>query len=407
MIRPIAIGLSPNVEVDDISLALKNIILLGFISRNESILTKLKNWFHTRFGFIYSFPLNSGRSGLMLALKSLKVTKDDEVIIPSFTCVAVPNSVLWVGAKPIYVEIDRETLNYNLSELKKKISSKTKAVIYQYTFGIPGPINEVRDLCKKKRIVLIEDLAHSIGSSYKGKMLGTYGDISVFSFGRDKAVSSVFGGLVAINNKTLADNFSLEFSKLSTSSLPWALKQYIHVISMLIILPTYNIEIGKFILLLLQKFNLVNKPVFNEEKSGRKPSVFPEKLHPSLALLALHQLNKIDTFNRTRQNYSDKYSKEFNTPYYSKYPLLRYPLLVEKRDEILFEFKKKGIILGNWYHNCIDPKGVDFSKVGYTPDVKTRYISDHIINLPTYPTFSEDDYKKVMSLIRKYKVKAI
>lgn len=408
LVRPIAIGLSPNVEIDDITLAIKNLISLNVFTKNIDSITKLKLWFHKKFGFVHTYPLNSGRSGLMLSLKASGISKGDEVIVPSFTCVAVPNSVIWVGAKPVYVDIKKDTFNYRIDDIKKKITKKTKAIIYQHTFGLPGDIDEVSKLAKEKDIILIEDCAHIIGGKYKGKLLGTYGDIAIFSFGRDKAVSSVFGGLVAITNSILAERFSSYFSQIEYSSNRWTIKQHIHIISMFFILPAYNfLNIGKALLVVLQKLSFVDKPVFSEEKHAQKPDIFPQKLHPALALLALNQLNKIDRFNSTRRNYSNKYNKVFHNLTNSDLPLLRYPLLINNRDSVLRELKKSNILLGNWYHNCIDPAGVVYNAIHYKAGSNTQFIADHIINLPTYPTFSESDFRLVIHKLKELEIEVL
>ncbi len=85
----------------------------------------------------------------------------------AFTCNAVSNPIFWAGAKPIYVDID-ETYNMDPADLKNKISSKTKAVIVQHTFGVPAQIEKIQEICKKNKLILIEDMAHALGSKYQG-----------------------------------------------------------------------------------------------------------------------------------------------------------------------------------------------------------------------------------------------
>lgn len=393
MIRPVAIGLSPNLELDDITLALKNIILLKVFSNDVGPLLMLKSWFYKNYSFDHSFPLDSARSGLYLVLKSIGISSRDEVIVPAFTCVAVPNSSLWLGAKPVYADIDINTLSIDPLDFRKKITSNTKAVIFQYTFGIPGNINEIIKIAKSKRIIVIEDCAHIIDPN--NRKTGRIGDFSVFSFGRDKAVSSVFGGLVSVNNLKHAKAFEAVYSKLEYSSVAWVLRLYVHTISMVLVLPLYNfLNIGKLILFLLLKLSLINKPVFEQEKQGKKPDFFPAKMHPAICLLALHQLEKVDKFNNLRQNLVNLYDKQYpqNQIKSQDQPLLRYPILVKNREELLKKFKSKRILLGNWYSNGIDPKG------SYPI---TKFVAQHIINLPTYPTLELSHAKKITSIINK------
>ena len=134
-------------------------------------------------------------------IKSFDITYGDEVIVQAFTCLAVPEVVIWCGAKPVYLDID-ESLNLDIRLLEKSISSKTRIIIVQHTFGIPAKIDMIKKIAQKHNIILIEDCAHSLGAKYNSQKIGTFGDAAFFSFGRDKVISSVFGGLAFINPRS-------------------------------------------------------------------------------------------------------------------------------------------------------------------------------------------------------------
>jgi len=149
------------------------------------------------------FLVNSGRSALYLILKAAGIGEGDEVLIQAYTCNAVPNPIIWTGAKPIYADIKADSLNVAVDDLKKKITERTRAIILQHTFGRPGPIEEVLEITRNKKLLFIEDCAHCLGAEYKGKKLGTYGDAAIFSFGREKVISSLAGGAIIVGNKQL------------------------------------------------------------------------------------------------------------------------------------------------------------------------------------------------------------
>ena len=153
------------------------------------------------------YPVNSGRSAIYTILKSVGIGQGDEVIIQAYTCNAVPNPILWTGAVPKYTDIDESTLNISIEDLEKKISIKTKAIILQHTLGRPGPIEETVKIAQKHNLLLIEDCAHSLGAEYKGKKLGTFGDLSIISFGREKVISSLAGGAILINNENFSNQY--------------------------------------------------------------------------------------------------------------------------------------------------------------------------------------------------------
>ncbi len=407
MMRPIAIGLAPNLENDDFILAFKNLLTGKIFYNNINDLEKLEKWFEENYRAKSVYLFNSGRSALFIALKSLGLSKRDEIIVPAFTCVAVPNSILWNGAKPIYVDIDKNTLGIDPKDLKNKISKNTRAIIVQHTFGIPADIITIQKIANKYNIVVIEDCAHGIKIPYKKKFLGQFGDISIFSFGRDKAISSVFGGVLIVNNPLYIQNTSQIYATLSYPSWFWLFKQHMHSVVMAIVFPLYNFfGIGKFILEIIKKFNLITLPIYQKEKKGERPPDFPKKYHSSLSLLAFNQLIKLDLFNFHRSQIVNNYSNNIKS-YYSKLKnlaLLRYPLLVKNRVEVLSDFKKLKIILGNWYSNVIDPKGVDIKSIGYTTCPTAEYVAQHIINLPTYPTFSKKDSMKIIAILSKKEV---
>ncbi len=136
-------------------------------------------------------------SALHLSLIASNIKPDDEVLCSSLTFVADANSILYLGAKPIFVDIESEhNLNMCVSDLKKKINSKTKAVIMTHYAGYPCKINEIKSLCRKHKLILIEDACHTIFSKFKNKYLGTFGDFGVFSLYGNKNITTGEGGII-------------------------------------------------------------------------------------------------------------------------------------------------------------------------------------------------------------------
>jgi hypothetical protein len=150
-----------------------------------------------------SFYFFKGRIALYAILKAIGIKSGGEVIIPGFTCVVVPNAIIYVGAKPVYVDIDLETYNIDPNKIKEKVTEKTKAIIAQHTFGIPAEMNEILAIAKKYNLYVIEDSCHAIGFKYKGKEVGTIGDAAFFSSQWSKPVTTGLGGWARINNPDL------------------------------------------------------------------------------------------------------------------------------------------------------------------------------------------------------------
>ena len=162
-------------------------------------------------GMRYAKATSSGTAALHLALLSLEIGKDDEVIIPSYVCQSVLNAVIYNGAKPILADIDsdfqRNGFNISSNTIKPLITKKTKAIIVPHLFGIPSNIPEIRKIAKK--IPIIEDCAQSLGAKSNGKMLGTFGDVSIFSFYATKMISTGHGGMVLTNSKKIKDKLDI------------------------------------------------------------------------------------------------------------------------------------------------------------------------------------------------------
>ena len=391
VMKIISPSLSPNTEADDVLLTVRTIFSPWEWIRGTAT-GKVEAWFRQYLDTSCAVSFNSGRSALLGLLRSFGIHKGDEVILQAFTCVAVPNSVIWAGATPIYADID-ETFNLDPKDFEKKITGKTKAIIVQHTFGIPANMEAIFSIARKYNLIVIEDCAHSLGSVYKGKKIGTFGDCAFFSFGRDKIVSSVFGGMATIRNGHTKQITALKafHKKLTTPSFGWIIRQILHPLAFAVILPLYRLGIGKVILVVLQRLTLLSFPVYEEEKTGHQPKDFPAKYPNALAILILHQLKKLDRYTNERKEIVRFYGREGSW--------LRFPVQVDDPESLIQRAKKSGILLGNWYHNTIDPKGVNYASIGYTSGScpHAEYAAKHIINLPTRIPLS--DAKRVKALL--------
>lgn len=408
MKKLISIGLSPNTEKDDVILALKKIFIPWKYEKGNSI-AKLESWFKKYFKIPYSISFQNGRSALYAILYCLGIGKNDEVILQAFTCVVVPNAIIATGAKPIYIDTT-ESLTPDPKEIEKKITPKTKAIIIQHTFGIPANMDAIVKIAKEYNLFIIEDMAHTIGAEYKGKKLGTFGIASIFSFGRDKAFSSVFGGVAITSDKKLGEKLFAFQKKLSFPSKIWIIQQLCYPIICAFISNFYSIFfIGKICHFLLRKINFFSFPVDQQEKKGIFSSKNIKKFPNALAALACLQIQKLDMFNQKRKNFIQQYIKELKilplTLLYSEEePLVRFPLLVRDKQNIKKYFFKRGIYIGDWYSQAIDPLGIDLEKVYYKTGMcpNAESIAKKIINLPTNPTMSNEDVERVIKKVKEY-----
>src|SRR5579872_2069218 len=402
MIRPIHSGLAPNLEKEDFLIALSRIIRPDrYNAGNET--QQLEEWFEKMYQE-KAYAFSSARGALFAVLKSLGIKKGDDVAVVGFTCIAVIDAILATGAKPIYIDIQKD-FRLDAGDLRRKYTHKTKVLILQHTFGISSSTKEVLQFAKSKNIHIVEDVAHGIGIKDNKKLLGTYGIASIFSLGRDKAFSCVSGGVAITKDKKIAQELQQFYENQNFSSKFFVFQNLFHIVSFyLFVLPFYDFfNLGKILLVAFQKIGLLAKPIDDNELDHY--NLFYKKLSPSLAKLALSQLGRLDKFNKAREENTAFYQKYFHTekvlPLPSHTALLRFPLLVADPLKIKKRARTENIYLGDWYSNGVDPKGIDLSEIFYHYGMcpNDEYISQHIINLPTYPTLTQKQREKVATLM--------
>ena len=157
----------------------------------------------------YALPVSNGTTALHLSLIALNIGPGDEVIVPALTFVASVNVIKYVGAKPVFIDIEPETFNLDIDQLEDKITKKTKAIISVDLYGHPVDFDRLKKICQKHNLKLISDSAESLGSLYKGKPTGSQGDISTFSFFGNKIITTGEGGMITTNSKKLYDTCKL------------------------------------------------------------------------------------------------------------------------------------------------------------------------------------------------------
>lgn len=153
----------------------------------------------------YAVAVHSGTAGLHLIIRSLGIGSGDEVITTSFSFIASANAMLFEQAKPVFVDIQKDTFNIDPAEIERAITKRTKAILAVDVFGQPAAWDKILAIAKKHRLKVIEDSAESIGAAYQGKKCGSFGDASIFSFYPNKQMTTGEGGVILTDDKKLAD----------------------------------------------------------------------------------------------------------------------------------------------------------------------------------------------------------
>tara|TARA_B110000003_G_scaffold275351_1_gene317709 strand:- start:1813 stop:2904 length:1092 start_codon:yes stop_codon:yes gene_type:complete len=173
----------------------------GWISSRGKFVSKFEKEFQNFFKGGHSLTVSNGTSALELAIKSLGINNGDEIIAPNFTFAASVNAIINCNAKPVLVDVEKDTWTIDLDEIKKKITKKTKAIMMVHTLGQPCRIDEIKKFARNKNLFLIEDCAEALGAKYKGRLVGLDGDCSCHSFYANKTITTGEGGMVVFKKK--------------------------------------------------------------------------------------------------------------------------------------------------------------------------------------------------------------
>ena len=165
---------------------------------------KFEARFAEKFGVAYAISVNSGTSALHTAMLALDIGPGDEVIVPPLTFIATAYAPLYVGAVPIFADVDPDTFNIDPDEIEAKITPRTKAIITVSLYGLPPDLDKIERIAKKYNLKIIEDNAQCVFGKCNGRLAGTIGDISIFSMQRSKHLTTGDGGIIITNDELIA-----------------------------------------------------------------------------------------------------------------------------------------------------------------------------------------------------------
>lgn len=339
----------------------------------------------------------NGRTAIYLFLKSLNLPVDSEVIVQSFTCVTAVNPILWAGLTPVYTDIDPNTFSAASGSLESLITSRTKVIMLQHTFGAPAASKMVLEVARKHDLIILEDCAHALGGQSDGQMLGTFGDAAIISFGIEKTLSTKLGGALLINNSSLVQPVEKLYRQLT--SLPryqtflWMI--YPPLRSLVRKLPT---AIEPTIKNIIEAVGLLKRAVPKAELAGKVSST--ATLPGVQARVVLEGLSRLEANLSHRQDISRLYRQLLksplstpNTANINPAPLIKFPVVCpspQLRDQLFRSLTAKGIYVTRWYDPPLYPTGVSYDALSYNPaDCPiTHDLGRRILNLPTGPNIT-------------------
>ncbi len=366
--------------------------------------------------FIFLFW--KGRVALYAILKTLDIKKSDEIILPAFTCVVVANPIIYLGAKPVYVDIDQETFNIDPNKIEEKITKKTKIIIAQNTFGLSPDLDAIFEISKKYNLIVIEDCAHGFGGTYKGKKNGTIADASFFSSQWNKPFSTGVGGIAVTKNEAIAE----KLKEMEEKAVKPDLKEKIMLKTLIEVKKRFlNPQIYWFALYAYRKLSKSNIILGSSQgyeiEKPAEPENFLKGFSEIQAKEALKYFKKtdgkyrVDLMIENRKKIASLYKKilselDLEPPYeppYAEHTYLKFPLLVKDRKKFFTLAEKEKIELGDWFMSPIHPITKNFElwhyKFGENP--VAEFASNHIVNLPTHENIDERYVERMCNFLRR------
>jgi dTDP-4-amino-4,6-dideoxygalactose transaminase len=406
--KPVFNSLGSNYSWQFIGLAFQQLWFLRPITL-EQVQRLLESKYHGRAYLFYK-----GRDAIEFSLRSFGIGQGAQVLTQAFTCYAIEEAIERAGAEPIFADLAQNKLNPSVATLQAayKKAPKAKAVLIQHTLGYPAEIQKIAQWCHKNKLLLIEDLAQSLGAQDSdGTELGTYGDVVICSFGRDKIIDAVSGGAVIL--KTNSPFFEkAQDEKIFAESVKLIVpkkiirKDMFYPLLTGIIRSTHRIVIGKILFQITKRMGLLTSPISSPtEAMAALPAEYAplilwqfQRLHEQLQ----HRKEIAEIYDQILSQFLDvpvetstalKKNEQLEQPSYLRFAL-HVPKPLELADELL---AKKLYLTDRWYRQAVDCGSLELQskyKPGSCPEAEER--ASHIFNLPTHRSINKNTAQRIM-----------
>jgi perosamine synthetase len=355
---------SQTIEDDDIALV-------------EEMLSHPASWsdhsieesFHSDFsrwnGSASAFSFMGGRVALSACIEALGLAEGDEVVAPGYTCIVVPNAFAYAGIQVRYCDIELETYGPDFDSLRAAVTPKTRAVLVQHLYGLVcRDFERILNFAADRKLCVIEDCAHSLGASFKGRKVGTWGDAGFYSTEQSKVLSTFNGGIAVANEPEVVERLG-EFYRRTPYPNDGRIRRLlrnVHYYSLLQKSPARWFMKGWWG---YRYRDDILVSTGDEELHGEMPSHYRERMPAPLARLATNQLSKVDRFNSDRRRNAAKWQErcerlglkvpcvlEESVPVF-----LRYPVIVPqgRKYDAAWCLEQFGVLPGHWFTGEFHP----------------------------------------------------
>jgi perosamine synthetase len=356
---------SPGIGKEEID-AVVGVLKSGSLVQGKMV-KAFEGGFSSYIGSKHGVAASSGTSALVAGIEALGIKEGDEVITTPFTFIATSNAVLYNRAKPVFADIDGRTFNIDPASIERNITGKTKAVLIVHLYGQPCKMREIKDICDSHGLLLVEDCAQAHGAEYEGRKVGTFGELSMFSFYATKNMVTGEGGMVLTDDAALAEKVRVIVNQ-------GQVNRYDHV------MVGYN-----------------------------------SRMTEMQAAMGIEQLRKLGEMNRKRAENAKFLSEELGglgwleVPYVGKnvkHAWHQYTVKVRegKRDGFFDYLNSKGVGARVYYPkpSYLQPA---YRQLGYKKGIcpVAESVSKEVISLPVHPSLTRMDLEKIVDTVKGYR----
>jgi perosamine synthetase len=364
---------------------------------------------------IYTFF--KARVALHAILRSAGVGSGDQVLLPGYTCVVVPNAINYLGAEPVYIDIEKTTYNLDCDLLEASKGSmwtpeKAKAIIVQHTYGMPCDMDRILEFAEKYNLFVIEDSCHALGSTWRGQQVGSFGDAAFFSSQWSKPITTGLGGWAQINSSELQNNLDAILREYKRPKLSEAFLLELQYLAFSTLNHPRLFWIIQGIYRTLGKVGLAIGSSSGAELNCELPTKYQKTMHPLQQRRLRRLLKNIDHTIVVRRRNTAMIESALSATGIPTVAVqdccnpvfLRYPVLVENKVEVLREAKKRRVQLGDWFLSPIHPNLEQWELAGYTPGScpVAEDVSRRVVNISTEPRTGGKEIRRTVAFLAEF-----
>lgn len=350
-----------------------------------------------------------GRVALYALLKALDVGTNDEVATQAFTCVAVPEGIMAVGARPLWVDIQANGYNMDPTDLERKLTPHTRAIIVQHTYGIPAAMDPILAIAERRGLPIIEDCCHTLSSTYNGKRVGSFGIGSFYSFEWGKPIVAGIGGALVVHDPTLRQRVARQYAEFNAPPTGNQLKLEAQYLAHRVLYRPVLYWPVRWLFHTLGSLGAAESN-YNPIQQDQAAEDFSMTMIPPLQQRLARKKQRLDAITAHSRQVTAQYQQGIRSkrvahpsvPVEGEAIFARYPLIVADKPALLAAARRANAELAEWYTTPVHPlTGRDLALVHYEagscPQAEQR--CREVVTLPTHNTVTERDVKRIVRFL--------